>query len=162
MSLGKKYESFEPLYKTQLIVSIFFSFLFFTFVLTFGIIGKVIFGLLLAGTLYSVFSALSLKNSRLIFHEKGLQIKMPNSIQFDIQRDMIEDFQWEAEEVTQDDGYSHDTKHKITFLISYETDSGSFEEVNWTEEFAPGSIQRLQRAIDREVEVQDEDDYYDE
>ncbi|MCO4780956.1 MAG: hypothetical protein KC646_01430 [Candidatus Cloacimonetes bacterium] len=162
MSLGRKFETFEPLYKGKLILSGVFGFIFLIFFLSGGLIGKIFFGLLLAGCGYTAYEALALKNSRLSFFEKGIQVKMPNSVQFEIPRDMIEDFSWQADEITEQDGYSSDTKHKITFLISYETDSGDFEEINWTEEFEQGSIQRLQRAMDREMDVQDEDDYYDE
>jgi hypothetical protein len=162
MSLGKKFETFEPLYKSKLILSAVLGFVFLIFFLSVGMLGKIFFGLALLGCGYSSYQALSLKNSRLSFFEKGIQIKMPNSVQFDISRNMIEDFSWQADEITEQDGYSSDTKHQITFLISYETDSGEFQEINWTEDFEQGTIQRLQRAMDREVDVQDEDDYYDE
>ena len=128
---------------------------------------KILAGVISFYGIFQAYQALQLSNSAIAFFEKGIQIKRPNHALEYIPIEKIENYDWEAEteeEIEEDwNGTSKTTTHRITLMVSYEDSKGQFKEVNWTEEYPAGSIQRIRRASERAAELfqdsQEQDDF---
>lgn len=167
---GRSYEVIKPSWKKPAVSS--FSIFVFALLLFFSkILFLQIFGTALAlVSAYYAYQSFQLSTSAISFFEKGIQIKRPNhSLEF-IPIDRIDNYDWEAETEEEIDenwqGSSVTTTHRITLLVSYEDSNGEFKEINWTEEYPAGSINRIRRASERAAELfqesQEQDDFYDE
>lgn len=168
---GKSYEVIKPSSKEQTkwaIITLVIGLL--CYLISNFIFLKILAGVISFYGIFQAYQALQLSNSAIAFFEKGIQIKRPNHALEYIPIEKIENYDWEAEteeEIEEDwNGTSKTTTHRITLMVSYEDSKGQFKEVNWTEEYPAGSIQRIRRASERAAELfqdsQEQDDFYDE
>lgn len=169
-SKGRSFEVIKPTWKKPAITSgILFLISLALFISNIFLFQAIAFALILTA-IYQGRKSLQLSTSAISFYEKGIQIKRPNHALEFIPINKIDNYDWEAEteeEIEEDwNGSSVTTTHKITVMVSYENDNGDFNEINWTEEFPAGSINRLRRASERAAEFfhdsQSQDDFYDE
>ena len=168
---GRSYEVIKPSSKEQTkgaIITLVIGLL--CYLISNFIFLKILAGVISFYGIFQAYQALQLSNSAIAFFEKGIQIKRPNHALEYIPIEKIENYDWEAEteeEIEEDwNGTSKTTTHRITLMVSYEDSKGQFKEVNWTEEYPAGSIQRIRRASERAAELfqdsQEQDDFYDE
>lgn len=168
--LGKQWEVLQPHWQKKLITPAVGSVLCLGAVILIPIGGiQALAGVGIAVSSWFILKAFQFKNSGITFHDHGIRLRLPGKAEKQIVREQIEHFEWEGEDIVEDSGASRDHIQKIHFSLSWTDEKGEFQEVDWEEEFPPGSIARLQRAFQRPAlnppgsppSVQS-DDYWDE
>lgn len=176
-NLGKQFEIFQPQMPSETIGYGVFAILILFFAA--GSSGLISLFFSLAGFILAVVTArkFSRKLCGLSFHQGGLHIKKMGSLipgskggfWFEnhlIPIDQLEDFRWDADNFEQVESGIINRHDDITFVIAWTDESENFHELQFTESYDPGSIQRLQRATPRLEEMaQDQgsdDNYWDE
>ncbi len=148
--LGKQWEVIRPHWQKKLITPAVGSVLCLGVVILIPIGGiQALAGAGIAASSWFIFKAFQFRNSGVIFHDHGIRLCLPGKAEHQIFREQIEHFEWEGEDIVEESGASPEYTQKIHFSLSWRDEDGEFQEVDWEEEFPPGSIGRLQRAFQR-------------
>jgi hypothetical protein len=121
-------------------------------------------------------NAFRVSSCGLWIYEGGLRIKTPGSWftrsarwpgkqNVDISMGQLENFGWDAEDIQEENDSGLDHHQEIRFQIVWNDENGVHQELEWTADFNPGTIELLQEATPRLEEAEEsfasQDDYWD-